>query len=1135
MKFTSLDIERFGLWTELHLSKLEGGLNVFYGPNEAGKTTLMDFVRSILYGLHEERLRYVFPFGGDREQNKGKRKKTQTFISGGSIDVMSPDGHFTIKRLFDPNDPQIGTDHTLSITHHGQGSTATHQENAALRTILSGIDEPTFNNVFTFGLDELRKLGTLDDTAAAEMLFRLSIGLDRISLIEVLRSLNKSRTQLLDPAESQQGSLHQMVAQHHKLTEELGQSRRQIWEYTRILTEQRKLDRIIGQINDELKSLRYDQRINEIAIHAGPIWDRRDTVRTQIAEMGTPIRVPEEALLELTEIEESIQKRKTQFSDLKKQYLDYQTKIKAVPVNETLWKLTPRIEIILEEETRIVEIDQQITQLENEATALENELRECEQHLRYGRRKTGNQDYRPPQTVQSSASASTYTAPQSSSSNKSISSPALHQRAAQTMRDMQYQPAPEPIRNLNEFRVYSRHVKKTQRNFHRSKQIYEELKERTRVLGEKLASEMSKLETTDLHETLERNSDRVNQLRKRQSIAQRIDEMSRVRKDLERQNMLLLQSQAIPAWGLMMLIGAAIVTVVLIVAHFTNGVHQLFGGIGALVCVAGLFVKVMIERQNSHKLEYNHRQLSLLVTQMDQAKQDAAAIDMKYPASGLSPDLRYQAAQQELATLEKLIPLEAQRKETALQFKAEQERLNRTKTAAENARKNWEDWLRNASLPVDWTPKQVRELIGRFGSASEVRRNLDRTYEDINQRVRDLRIITDRIDRVIVETNLTFADGMSYVDVLAQIRRELIACEEGFKKRQALAQERAKLKPQRKKVYASYMQSRAKKTELLSKYGAKTSSQLHKLAEIWNNYQTLLSKEEAVQRELAAAISGFCTEEVVASQMEPEVRRNLENRKEQIKRRIESAESHLREEAEKHGKFTLELQQLAQDQTAAKKQRELLILDRKIKTSIRTWQVQAVSCRILENIRKAYERERQPLALAETSDYFRRLTAGKYQRVWTPLGEDTLKIDDSGANTMDVSWLSRGTREQLFISLRLALSGSFTRHGSDLPLILDDVLVNFDTSRAKTAAKVLMEIAESGKQIILFTCHEHIARIFHKRDVPVWILPKFKDPKNIRVLPPASMASTVRQQKADNQPTDTDEYAWNEFDSTSPP
>ena len=147
---------------------------------------------------------------------------------------------------------------------------------------------------------------------------------------------------------------------------------------------------------------------------------------------------------------------------------------------------------------------------------------------------------------------------------------------------------------------------------------------------------------------------------------------------------------------------------------------------------------------------------------------------------------------------------------------------------------------------------------------------------------------------------------------------------------------------------------------------------------------------------------------------------------------------------------------------------------------------------------------------------------------------------------MDVGWLSRGTREQLFISLRLALSGSFTRHGSDLPLILDDVMVNFDTTRAKIAAEVLTEIAESGKQVILFTCHEHIGRIFQKLDVPVRILPKFEDPtKTVRVLLPASMVRQRQAEKLETKaivematetpPVDESEYTWNEFGDSSVP
>ena len=62
MKITDLEIEGFGVWKGLNLKDLSGKLTVIYGHNEAGKTTLMQFVRSALYGFHQqERARYLPP------------------------------------------------------------------------------------------------------------------------------------------------------------------------------------------------------------------------------------------------------------------------------------------------------------------------------------------------------------------------------------------------------------------------------------------------------------------------------------------------------------------------------------------------------------------------------------------------------------------------------------------------------------------------------------------------------------------------------------------------------------------------------------------------------------------------------------------------------------------------------------------------------------------------------------------------------------------------------------------------------------------------------------------------------------------------------------------------------------------
>ena len=54
MKITDINIDRFGVWRDLSLPLNESGVTVFYGPNEAGKSTLMRFVRGTLYGFNPE-------------------------------------------------------------------------------------------------------------------------------------------------------------------------------------------------------------------------------------------------------------------------------------------------------------------------------------------------------------------------------------------------------------------------------------------------------------------------------------------------------------------------------------------------------------------------------------------------------------------------------------------------------------------------------------------------------------------------------------------------------------------------------------------------------------------------------------------------------------------------------------------------------------------------------------------------------------------------------------------------------------------------------------------------------------------------------------------------------------------------
>ena len=168
---------------------------------------------------------------------------------------------------------------------------------------------------------------------------------------------------------------------------------------------------------------------------------------------------------------------------------------------------------------------------------------------------------------------------------------------------------------------------------------------------------------------------------------------------------------------------------------------------------------------------------------------------------------------------------------------------------------------------------------------------------------------------------------------------------------------------------------------------------------------------------------------------------------------------------------------------------ELAQVENRLSNALERWQVLTVTGRLLEWVKHDYEKNRQPETLRQASEYLTRLTEGHYRRVWTPLGENILLVDDAEGRPLAIDVLSRGAREQLFLSLRLALVALFARRGAVLPMILDDVLVNFDSHRAVAAAQVLRDFSDEGHQLLVFTCHEHIARLFKSQRVDVRRLP----------------------------------------------
>jgi len=125
---------------------------------------------------------------------------------------------------------------------------------------------------------------------------------------------------------------------------------------------------------------------------------------------------------------------------------------------------------------------------------------------------------------------------------------------------------------------------------------------------------------------------------------------------------------------------------------------------------------------------------------------------------------------------------------------------------------------------------------------------------------------------------------------------------------------------------------------------------------------------------------------------------------------------------------------------------------------------------------QTYVRERQPAVLKRASKSFAQVTGGRYTSV---------EQDEEGKESVVVvahdrrlapEQLSRGTAEQLYLAIRLALVDEVATRSVPLPLIMDDCLVNFDPQRAEQMAKLLASSSREG-QCLLFTCHPETAEL----------------------------------------------------------
>ena len=125
------------------------------------------------------------------------------------------------------------------------------------------------------------------------------------------------------------------------------------------------------------------------------------------------------------------------------------------------------------------------------------------------------------------------------------------------------------------------------------------------------------------------------------------------------------------------------------------------------------------------------------------------------------------------------------------------------------------------------------------------------------------------------------------------------------------------------------------------------------------------------------------------------------------------------------------------------------------------------------------EKNQDPVLLSAASN-FQAMTCGAFSGLRADLDEQgkaiLVGIRAQSGDSVQVTQMSDGTCDQLYLALRLASLESWLDRHEPIPFVVDDILLNFDNQRALATLERLIELS-TKTQVIFFTHHHHLVEL----------------------------------------------------------
>lgn len=1047
MKIQRLEISGFGRLSNVEM-ELGEGVTVLYGRNEAGKSTLLQFMRSMLFGIPSRSNpleRYEPAYGGTH---------------GGALTAVDAEGgSWTIRRYSSGGGANQGKSEKLTVTlSRPDGTIEELGQSDIERVLLGGISRGMFRQLFAVSLDELQQLAALQSEEMSSYLFHAGMG-GGGDIMRAERRLIGEAEKLYKPRGKQQEAAKILQAME-KLEHQIAESRLYLPRYNDNTAALQVTEREIARLEESRETMSI--RLNRLrkALEIREVWLKWREAQLELEELPLIESFPEEASNRWHSLESELRNVEAVVNREERAVHELATELSQSQPDELLLSQAPAVESLDRRRGGYDDRMQERQRLEGELRSVRDQLQRLVRSI--------CADWSPAEL-------------------QSFSGAAVDREAAR--------------RFAAAFAGYDSRMESLGAERHTMRSRIAAASAGLQAADRALAREQAEgkeafaaLRPVSAHEAAQLWAELQQAAERWREGLLRGPQSSR-----GGESDAMLRQRMAALYRRLLLAGAAL-TVLLPSALWLTGAPPVSGWIALGLLAAAdlaLWAGMLAQRRP-------------LVSPPEAGGDDPAAEMLRLrglllsgggpeSSSGERPALRrsssphsspdasgLEAGMKELRKLmdawsawqQRVERLKLEREAARLEMEALAgqekvlaEELRQAEITFQETVDRYEQWLQERNLPEGLSPEGLPDIFRTVEQGNECLFQEERITLRLQELEQECTAFEEECDMLAAECGAGI-EPHSRLTWLEARKKALDQLKAGLLHRESVASNLRKLEEELGHNRLELLELNQRREDLLRESGAANGEELLRRAA---GVQLRNERTKSIRQWELVMFSGLDADRTadVLELLEHNDFQTLNTERIQLEDLLAETENSRTSQLQQRGKLLQEQENLKERCLEESPLQQLEEQRAALRQLAEQYAVTALTAELIGRTRRIYEQEKQPQVMLLASSYFEQLTGGEYRRVVMTLGHKQLKAEHKDAGLLDSGLLSRGTAEQLYLAIRLALAETMTQK-YPLPLLFDDLFVNFDEQRLHAALALLGEISAS-RQVVMMTCHRHVA------------------------------------------------------------